>query len=320
MTIEHISDRPPSADTAVVFACDQRYSQYTHFAATQIARLKPDRTFDICLCSTEALEPVLTLAGHRLRLCRVEARGLFSGMKVDARRSQATYLRLLLPLAFRGSYRRLLYLDSDVFVQAGDFEALLEVDLGRHAVGAVRDNSQWRTPGRRPAFFRRTGLPSAAYFNAGALLVDVAAFNAQLVWDRCLAVASVHADAARYLDQDLLNAALQGDWAELSPVWNWQYTWASRSFEAMADANIIHFIGHKKPWNHTGGEFPLRFRRAYRDFFTIHFPQVVPLGLDGVTPMANPVFLRKAFAKHLLSVGKMSAYLGRFETELTVVT
>ena len=110
---------------------------------------------------------------------------------------------------------------------------------------------------------------------------------------------------------------LHGGWAEISPVWNWQYTWASRLFEAMADAHVVHFIGPKKPWTHAGGELPLRFRRAYRAFFAEHFPEA-PVGEDGVAPMANRAFLQRSLAKHLLSAHKMSAYLERFPSDLTV--
>ena len=34
--------------------------------------------------------------------------------------------------------------------------------------------------------------------------------------------------------------------------------------------------------------------------------------------MANRAFLQRSLAKHLLSAHKMSAYLGRFPTDLTV--
>ena len=111
---------------------------------------------------------------------------------------------------------------------------------------------------------------------------------------------------------------LHGGWAEISPVWNWQYTWASRLFEAMEDAHVVHFIGPKKPWTHDGGELPLRFRRAYSRFFAAHFPDQ-PIAPDGLPPHRNPAFLRRMLVKHLVSAGKTCAYLDRFETDLTVI-
>jgi hypothetical protein len=305
---------PARSDRAVAFAADGSYLRFAAFAAAQIAALPGGRGFDICICAPEMPDAV----HEAVRRCRVATGGLFAAFGRDGRRSEAAYLRLALPAAFAAEYRRILYLDADVFVQGGDFAALLDVDIGAHPLAAVRDNMQWRTPGRVVPSYRRLGLRGTKVFNSGVLLIDVPAFNGQEVLERCLALGRAHPPERIGLDQDLLNAVLHGGWAELSPVWNWQYTWASRLFEAMADANIVHFIGPKKPWTHAGGELPLRFRRAYRAFFAEHFPDA-PIGEDGIAPMANRGFLAKSLGKHLISLPKMGAYLDRFPSDLTVI-
>lgn len=310
----------PRWDRAIVFACGGSYVRCALLAAAQIARAHPDRDFDICLCSNEDLAIPPGLAPHRFRACRVSTGALFRGLRLDSGRTDVVYLRLALPAAFAGEYRRLLYLDSDIFVQGGDFTALLGLELGGRALGAVRDNMQWRTPGRRPPQFRRLGLPAAPYFNAGVLLIDVAQFNSAAILEHCVAFGRTNRERMIRHDQNLLNGTLLGGWAELSPVWNWQYTWASRFFEAMADPHVVHFIGPKKPWSHMGGEFPLRYRRAYRAFFAEHCPDAPQLGEDGVTPMTNRAFLQRSLMKHLVSAHKMAAYLRRFPTDLTVRT
>lgn len=303
---------------AVIFACDEGYARYASFAAAQIAALHPDRDFDLCLCSLEEVEANPALAGLGLRLCRIEVGGIFDGLRFDARRSQIAYLRIALPQAFSGEYDRILYLDSDTFVQGGDFSALLDLPLGPCGVAAVRDNTQWRTPGRYPPEFRALGLGNAAYFNSGCLLFDVAACVADDLLGACLAFGGRHAaDLVRH-DQTLLNCVLHGRWAELSPVWNWQYTWASRLFEAMEGAHVIHFIGPKKPWSHTGGELPPRFRRAYAAFMADVWPGQPQIDPAGLAPHANRRFLRRSFAKHWLATPKMCAYLDRFESDLSV--
>ena len=43
---------------------------------------------------------------------------------------------------------------------------------------------------------------------------------------------------ALLLDQSLLNLVLRGDWAELAPAWNWQYTRASMLFEGIEEVHI----------------------------------------------------------------------------------
>lgn len=309
---------PARFDRAVVFAADGAYLRFAAFAAAQLAALSPGRTFDICLCGPELPEEIPGLAALGLRRCRVDTGGMFDGLGLDPRRSAASYLRYALPAAFAGEYRRLVYLDADVFIQGGDFGALMEVDLGDHPLAAVRDNMQWRTPRRRTPSFERLGLPWASVFNSGMMLIDVAAWGERDVLGRMLAFGASHDPARIGLDQDLVNAVVRGGWAELSPVWNWQYTWASRLFEALADAHVVHFIGPRKPWSHDAGELPLRFRRAYRGFFAEHFPEA-PVGPDGVAPLANRGFVRRMLVKHLLSLGKLGAYLDRFPDGLTVL-
>jgi len=122
-------DQPAAAEKAVVFACDGNYARFALFAAAQIDRLAPGRDFDICLCAMEPPVPAPSLEAARVRFCRIDTGGVFGAMKLDARRTEASYLRLALPAAFAGTYRRLLYLDADVFIQGGDFSRLLDLDL-----------------------------------------------------------------------------------------------------------------------------------------------------------------------------------------------
>ncbi|MBB5223442.1 hypothetical protein HNP73_003389 [Amaricoccus macauensis] len=317
-TVTLEADGPARSGRAVVFAADGAYLRYAAFAAAQLARLIPARDFDICLCGPEMPEAVPGLDGLGLRRCRVTTGDMFDRLGLDPRRSAASYLRYALPEAFAAEYGRLLYLDADVFIQGGDFGALLSVDLGAHPLGAVRDNMQWRTPRRRTPSYERLGLPWASVFNSGMMLIDVSTWRERDVLGRMLAFGAAHDPARVGLDQDLVNAVVRGGWAELSPVWNWQYTWASRLFEALADAHVVHFIGPRKPWSHDGGELPLRFRRAYRDFFAANFPEE-PVGPDGVAPLANRRFVGRMLVKHLLSLGKLGAYLDRFPDDLTVL-
>lgn len=320
MAIRFEASDPARSDTAVVFACDGRYLPYALFAADRLAALDPARGFDICICALgEDLAVPASLAPLRLRVGRVETGGALAGLRVDARRSEAAYLRLALPAAFAGSYRRLLYLDADVFPQGGDWRALLGLDLGGRAIGAVRDNLQWRAPHRRPKQLRALGLGAAPYLNSGLLLIDVPAFIGQRVFERCLALAAARPEAMVGLDQELLNAVLHGDWAELSPRWNWQYTRATMLFEAMETAHLVHFIGAKKPWGHKGGALPPKFRDAYNAFFAAHLPELVSPGA-ALPPHGNPNYLRGVLWRHLIAVGRMSAYLSRFPSDLTVLS
>lgn len=320
MEITRSSAQEARHDKAIVFACDANYAPYALFAAVQIAELFTDRDFDICLCAMgEDLPESASLSHHGFRMVRIGAEGVFTGLNLDARRTEAAYLRLALPAAFVDEYRRVLYLDSDVYIRGGDFSALLDLPLGGRAVAAVRDNIQWRSPNRRPEQFRLLGLPTSRYFNSGLLLIDVPAFNASGLLARCLAFAKAHEGRMIGHDQNLLNCVLRGDWGELHPVWNWQYTRASMLFEAMEGAHMLHFIGAKKPWNHSSGALPPGLRRDYRDFFTRHFPDREQIAAIGARPHQNRKYLRRLLWRHFLAIGGFCDYLDRFENEWSVL-
>lgn len=316
--LEVTSDCPAVHRRAIVFCCYGSYVPYAALAAARIAALHPRRSFDICLCAGEVpVDLPATLSSAGIRICRIRTGDLFQGLRLDPGATPDVYLRLALPAALGPDYDRILYLDADLFVQGGDFEALLGLDLGGRALGAVRDNTQWRTPKRHPAQFRQLGLPAAPYFNAGVLLMDVEVYNASDLLGQCLQLGRREAGRMIRHDQNLYNAVLRGDWAEISPVWNWQYTWASRFFEAMQEAHIVHFIGSRKPWKDPGGQLPPRFARAMGEFMALHWPERATLPV-GPGPALDPGLMRKHFWKHWVGAPATAHYLARFPTDLTV--
>ncbi len=310
---------PARFDQAVIFAADGPYARFALHAAAQIATLHPDRDFDICLAGLGMAEIPPSLAGLGVRAIAVDPGSAFDGLRLDPGRTPVVYLRLALPEALSGDYRRLLYLDSDIFVQSGDFSALLRVPLDGRRVGAVRDNSQWRAPHRRPSQFKVLGLAGAPYFNAGVMLIDVERWTTGRLLEQAASFGRAHRKKLLRHDQNLLNAILHGDWAELSPAWNWQYTRATMLFEAMEDPHVIHFIGPRKPWSDRTGTLPNRFRRSLREFAAAHFRDAPPVGPDGRSPLRDAVRMRDVLLRHLLGQGRMASYLDRFPSDLTVL-
>ncbi|SFH06995.1 Lipopolysaccharide biosynthesis protein, LPS:glycosyltransferase [Palleronia marisminoris] len=312
------TSRPAGADTAIVFAGDGFYARAAMQVAQQIHALHPDRRFDICIAANDMpASPPESLAHLNLRRCAIRTNGLFDGLRLDSGRTEIVYLRLALPQAFRGEYRRILYLDSDIFVQGGGFGELLTADIAERAIAAVRDNSQARTPRRLPEQFRRLGIPHAGYFNAGVMLIDVSRWLDQDITGRAVAFGRQHRDKMIRHDQNLLNGVLQGDWAELHPTWNWQYTAATNMLAEMVSPRILHFIGPRKPWSKWGGRHPLRYRRAFAEFMVQHFPEQP--ALPEVAP-PDEMWMRRSLAKHILSQHRTLRHIKRFSDEMTVLT
>lgn len=317
MTLALDSDRPAGARRAVAFCCDERFLPFAAFAAAQVADLVPDRDFDICICTVRPQAPPPSLAPYGLRFCRVETGGLFDALRLDRRFVPEAYLRFALPLVMGGDYERILYLDSDVFVQGGDVRGLMGIDLGPHAVGAVRAQFQWRRPGAQPSYFKDFGLAPARCLNSGVMLIDCARFERERIRERCVAFGLEHGSRLIGHDQTLLNCVLHGAWAELAPAWNWQYSPKTALLGEMARVNVVHFIREAKPWDDPTGALAPRFADAMARFVARHFPDrpPVPVGSGRAT---NAGAVRALLWAQLLAHGRTAAFLARFPTELTV--
>ncbi len=318
VVIEVEANRPPVHCRAVIFYCYGSYLPYAALLASRLAALHPNRRSDICVCTGAAeVDLSASLAAAGIRICRIRIGELFDGLRLDQGASPDVYLRLALPTAFGADYDRILYMDADIFVQGGDFDALLDMDLGSLPCDAVHDDSQTRTPRRPPQQFRELGLLTAPYFTAGVLLMNVRAHEAVDILGQCFRLGWREVSRLIRHDQNLHNALLQGRWAELSPVWNWQYTWASRLYEAMQGALVVHFIGSREPWKDTVGELPPLFARTMAEFIAAHWPGR-PLAPVGAGPVHDPVLMRRLLWKHWVGASVTALYLRRFPTDLTV--
>jgi len=300
------------ARTAVVMACDARYAPYATCLADQIATAHPGRGFDICLASAAPLDLPETLVPLGLRMVPLARDNPFAGGPHQSRHGAETFMRLLLAGMLAGDYDRLLYLDSDIWHAGGGLDRLMTTDLGGAVLGGVRDNTQWRTPARRNPEFRALGRPARPYLNAGVLLIDCAAWVTAGMEARLVDLWRARGDAMVRHDQSLLNIALDGNWAELSPVWNWQWTWSSRHFADLAGPRLVHFIGRRKPWADAAGELPPRFRATYAAFAARHWPGRADIApVDPLSP-GWPSDLRRGFLKHWIAAPAMRRYLDRF--------
>lgn len=300
----------------VALCCDAGFLPYAAFAGHRIRRAAPELEVLICSGTPLAIPPEL---GLRNLVLPVGDR--FDGLDADARVTAATYLRLALPGALKGEFDRLLYLDCDIHVR-GDagpaIAALLRTDMGGRPAAAVRDTQQWRNPDAHLSDMAALGLPQGPYLNAGVMLIDIAAWEAAGLTGTMIDFGRTHRGRLEHRDQTLLNVALQGRWAELSPMWNWQYTRASRLFEAMSAPYLVHFIGAVKPWADPEGRLAPRFAASLRAFLEAHFPEH-PRPVPGAGPLAIPGAARHLAWRHLIAADRIERYLARFPDPFRVL-
>jgi lipopolysaccharide biosynthesis glycosyltransferase len=172
---------------------------------------------------------------------------------LQSRLSAATLVKLLLPEHLAGRYDKILYLDADLVIE-GDVGALFRLDMGKRAVAAVPSGRVWAdvTEEKKDwwlAHFRALGMtPPYGYFNSGVLLIDLASWNREQLTRRTLEFIRKNADICFLPDEDALNAVLDGDLIELSPIWNARPTGPLSFSTDEVRPVIVHYAGPLKPW------------------------------------------------------------------------
>lgn len=164
----------------------------------------------------------------------------------------ATMLRLFALEDLARDYRRVIYLDGDVYQAWGSLADLLDLPETGRPLAAVRNRSHWADRGRlhqQRAYVAalHPGI-GANYFNAGVLVV-----NGPVWAERALSAAALdffvrNPGLCRFGDQSALNAVVAGNWDSLSPGWNWQISQSSYLMLQGRRPRLVHFTGPIKPW------------------------------------------------------------------------
>jgi lipopolysaccharide biosynthesis glycosyltransferase len=155
---------------------------------------------------------------------------------------------------------RVIWLDCDMLVQA-DLGELWDRPFMGSVVMAVQDSlvpfvsSRFGVSG-----YDELGIAAGApYFNAGMMVIDLAAWRAADISKRALDHLRKLGHRVFFWDQEALNAVLAGKWQQLEPRWNWsanldRLSAASAGGEDKpARARIVHFNGNIKPWRVNAG-------------------------------------------------------------------
>ena len=267
------TSRPARARYAAAICTDANYLPYALFVAKGLHDMHDLAALDIVLCVTDDCKIPEGLAYLDLRVCRIDTGTTFSDLYLDARRTEAVYHRLALPHLLGDDYDRILYLDCDTFIQGDAFARLFSVEMNGLAIAAVRDLPQWILPTKELRAFADKTVPANKYLNSGVMLFDTASFRSTRILERCVSRGKELAGQPYQHDQDLINEVLQGDWVELSPVWNWQRPVSIPYNGTMLPINIVHFIGWRKPWKDTDHRISPRFKQALNAFLQRQFPE-----------------------------------------------
>lgn len=300
-------------DCAVALCVDRKFFPLALFVCRQIVFHNPNRRFDLLIVTRDALEMPAWADPLGILLHQT---GAPPDSAIPATRrlgSETPLYRLALARELGDRYRRILYIDSDIFVEGGDLSRLMQVDMGPHPIAATLDAPFLYDAAFHAHEFRRTGLPRAPYCNTGVQVIDTRAYVEQEVEQRSLDSFQRHPDAIIYTDQSLTNLALRGGFAHLAPCWNWQNNLRLPLMVRTYPVFVRHFIGPRKPDRQALREQDARFALAYRDYFAQFFPEA----LDTLAPLPDPTPLRlremlKILVNHVQSQKIVAAEIARF--------
>ncbi|MGA8494299.1 MAG: glycosyltransferase family 8 protein [Xanthobacteraceae bacterium] len=152
----------------------------------------------------------------------------------------STYAKLLLARILPSAIERVIYLDCDTIILT-DISELWRLTKETSVLAACPDRHINSTMSDHK---REIGMPpSVPYFNAGVLVMNLAAWREGKIITN-ISEAAKQIPECRFYDQDPLNRALADQMTELPAKWNVQVNDAAM----ISDVGIVHFSGKQKPW------------------------------------------------------------------------
>ncbi len=254
------STTPPAELIHVALSTDRNYLQH---AGVMIASILCNATDSdqlmIHVIHTDLSDADIDQLQSLAHLCKGQVE--IASRKIDGaafdvfpslpRVSIATYYRLMLHDIFP-ECSRLIYLDVDLLVFTS-LSALWQTDIQGNVLGAVEMDEQIS------AEYDGYGLASGVRFNAGVMLLDLAAM-------RGLPLSKAYDDTMAMLtpttvadDQKILNHVFAGKVHILPYRWNQDTTVyredvrftqydAAEIADAIKHPAVVHFTGRRKPW------------------------------------------------------------------------
>ena len=224
---------------AIVLACDDKYIPFTAVVARRVARYATEK-FPIIVVSDGVSDENKAFAQKFCpQISFIEAASVFGDreLPVSESFSRAAHLRLFLD-EILSDFDRAVYLDSDISVLT-DVSPLLAMlpksapIIAAHDLFLMIDGT-----------YRERLQMSAPYFNSGVMVLDLKAIRAERIFPTALQYALDHPERCPFVDQDPLNAILNGRWQTL----DWRWNAVNYMSERLPKQPFIRHFAGSKPW------------------------------------------------------------------------
>ena len=184
------------------------------------------------------------------------------------------FRRLFLDEILPAHFERIVTVDSDMLIVRPGLKRLESFDLGDKPLAAAYDmiflmDFKGDALTRRFQRSRRAlGLSlDTPYLNAGLMTIDRAAWRAEKLTERV--TTALRDDPKRYpfMEQDALNAALKGNFAPLSPRFNFMGDFFQLDLEQRTEPIVLTIVNAPNQWELGSWRGEARFADNYRAWF-----------------------------------------------------
>ena len=255
---------------SILCATDDNYAPYCGIMLTSLLMSNPHHQFEIYVMVDGSLSEVNMRKYRKLENkygCHVslitidnsviDACPINNSLGIDNHSwvTAPTYYRLLAARLLPASAHRVIYLDCDIVVN-GDLRALWEMDLAQSAMAGALDCDYHR-------HCKRMHIPEErGYVNAGVAVYNLDYWREYDITERFFQYIQSPESELLLMDQDVVNATLDGEKALVPERFNFQVSffmplfWNTFSEDykkiLLAEnekAVVIHFCGGFKPWD-----------------------------------------------------------------------
>ncbi|HFZ8994767.1 TPA: glycosyltransferase family 8 protein [Citrobacter freundii] len=238
----------------VVFCSDNNYVEYLATALTSVFLNNINESIKFHVFSYNISDGEL----KKLKQCSADITiynledadlAAYDSQSSLAHINKSTYIRLLVPRLLPAEVEYFVYLDVDVLCFSSIMQ-LQDIDISKKICAVVTDNNS--EINRRNN--QRIGVYGDQYFNAGFMYINKKLWIDNNIEKRTLMILNERKGKLKYLDQDALNIALQGQVLYISKKWNYLYTLLTETQQQDFLYNygqlpvIMHFTGGRKPW------------------------------------------------------------------------
>ena len=310
--------------TAYCFTPDRAFFAPAVRAIASLIEAEPHGGHEIILvCEANDAPPGFDRLARPLRdrieFLQVDFARFDNSLKPSGRFSRAVFRRLFLDEILPARFERIVSIDSDMLIVRPGLKRLEGFDFGGRPLAAAYDmifymDFKGDALARRFQRTRRSlGLaPETPYFNAGLMAIDRAEWRRRALAERVARALRDAPERFPFNEQDALNATLKGDFAALSPRFNFMGDFFLLDLERLIEPIVLHFVNAPKPWELELWRGEARFAQDYRDWFRRSpWPELArappaPPWRRGRPPLTR---LRRDFARRLSAFIDQTQYI-----------